>query len=40
MTQQSDQLPRIFQANVARLYQRVIEPTLERLPITKSWSQA
>lgn len=35
MTQQSDQLPRIFQANMARLYQRVVEPTLERLPMHK-----
>ena len=33
MTQHSDQLPRIFQANIARLYQRVVQPTLERLPM-------
>ena len=33
MTAHAEQLPRIFQANIARLYQRVIQPCLDRLPV-------
>lgn len=33
MTHRAEQLPRIFQANIARLYQRVVQPCLERLPV-------
>ena len=33
MTTHGEQLPRIFQANIARLYQRVIQPCLEQLPV-------
>lgn len=31
-----DQLPRIFQANLARLFERVIQPAMEALPIHSS----
>lgn len=31
-----DQLPRIFQANLARLFQRVIQPAMEALPVHSS----
>lgn len=33
MVNRAEQLPRIFQANIARLYQRVVQPCLERLPV-------
>ncbi|MBJ6889195.1 hypothetical protein JG637_19355, partial [Vibrio cholerae] len=29
----TDQLPRVFQANADRFYQRVILPTLDQLPV-------
>lgn len=32
----TDQLPRIFQANLARLFERVIQPAMEALPIHSS----
>ncbi|MDP3655421.1 MAG: hypothetical protein Q8R45_00435 [Brevundimonas sp.] len=31
-----DQLPRIFQANLARLFERVIQPAMEALPVHSS----
>ncbi len=31
-----DQLPRIFQANLARLFERVIQPAMEALPVRSS----
>lgn len=31
-----DQFPRIFQANLARLFERVIQPTMEALPLHSS----
>ncbi|MET4177776.1 hypothetical protein ABIB99_008906 [Bradyrhizobium sp. LA6.1] len=34
--QTSDQLPRIFQANLARLFERVIQPAMEALPVHAS----
>ncbi|MGY4408484.1 hypothetical protein ACVWW4_000220 [Bradyrhizobium sp. LB7.1] len=34
--QTSDQLPRIFQANLARLFERVIQPAMEALPVHPS----
>ncbi|MCK1455295.1 hypothetical protein IVB36_31625 [Bradyrhizobium sp. 35] len=36
MLQTSDQLPRIFQANLARLFERVIQPAMEALPVHAS----
>ncbi|WP_198670734.1 hypothetical protein [Oceanicella sp. SM1341] len=34
--QTSDQLPRIFQANLARLFERVIQPAMHALPVHAS----
>jgi hypothetical protein len=34
--QTKDQLPRIFQANLARLFERVIQPAMEALPVHAS----
>jgi hypothetical protein len=34
--QTSDQLPRIFQANLARLFERVIRPAMAALPVHMS----
>jgi hypothetical protein len=34
--QTNDQLPRIFQANLARLFERVIQPAMEALPVHSS----
>jgi len=31
-----DQLPRIFQANLARLFERVVQPAMEALPVHSS----
>jgi hypothetical protein len=36
MMSQADQLPRIFQANAARLYERVIASAMESMPIHKT----
>ena len=35
--QTSDQLPRIFQANLARLFERVIQPAMHALPVHASF---
>lgn len=40
MSSIQDQLPRIFQANLARLFDRVILPGLDALPVHPAFDQS